>query len=59
MQRARVLIRLNTDQTHKREIVVGAHVFDDAINAHAGISLVDSYDFNIDVSFNQSIVSIV
>src|SRR5262245_19422520 len=49
MQRARVLIRLNTDQTHKAEIFIGAHVANDAIGPHARISFVDSYDFDIGV----------
>ena len=49
MQRARVLIRLNTDQTYKAEIFVRAHVANDAIDAHASISFVNSYDFDIGV----------
>src|SRR6266571_6375091 len=49
MQRTRVLIRLNTDQTYKAEIVVRAHVADNAIDAYAGIGFVDGYDFDIGV----------
>ena len=37
MQRTRVLIRLNTDQAYKAEIVIRAHVANDAIDAHASI----------------------
>jgi hypothetical protein len=49
MQRARILVRLNTDQTDKAEIIVRAHVTDDAIDTHAGIGFVDGYDFDIGV----------
>ena len=49
MQRARILVRLHADQADEAEIIVGAHVGDDAVDAHARIGLVDRGDVDIDV----------
>ena len=49
MQRARILVGLHADQADETEITVGAHLVDDAIDAHARIGLVDGDDVDIDV----------
>src|SRR5580704_9049042 len=49
MQRARILVRLHADQADKTEITVGAHLGDDALDAHPGIGLVDGDDVDIDI----------
>ena len=49
VQRARILVRLHADQADEAEIIVGAHLGDDAVDAHARIGLVDRRDFDVDV----------
>ena len=49
MQRARILIGLHADQADEAEIIVGPHLGDDAVDAHACIGLVDGDDVDIDV----------
>src|SRR5579862_3387262 len=49
MQRARILVRLHADQADETEIAVGAHLGNDALDAHPRIGLVDGDDVDIDV----------
>ena len=49
MQRARILVGLHADQADEAEIIVGAHLGDDAIDADARIGLVDGDDVDVDV----------
>ena len=49
VQRARILVRLHADQADKAEILVGAHIGDDAVDAHPRIGLVDRRDVDVDV----------
>ena len=49
MQRARILVRLHADQADEAEIIVGAHLGDDAVDADARIGLVDRRDLDVDV----------
>ena len=49
VQRARILVRLHADQADKAEILVGAHVGDDAVDAHPRIGLVDGGNLDVDV----------
>src|ERR1700692_2295739 len=49
MQRARILIRLHADQADEAEITVGAHLRDDALDAHPRIGLVDGDDVDVDI----------
>src|SRR5271169_4019969 len=49
MQRARVLVRLHADQADKTEIIVGAHLGDDAVDAHPRVGFVDGDDVDVDI----------
>src|SRR5580658_846710 len=49
MQRARILVRLHADQADETEIIVGAHLGDDALDAYAGVGFVDGDDVDIDI----------
>ncbi len=49
MQRARILVRLHTDQADETEIIIGAHVGDDPADADARVGFVDRRDLDIDV----------
>src|SRR5258708_16864289 len=44
-----MLVRLHADQADKAEIIIGAHLGDDALDAHAGVGLVDGDDVDVDV----------
>ena len=54
MQRARILIGLHADQADETEIIVGPHLRDDAVDAHARIGLVDGDDVDIDIGTENS-----
>src|SRR5580700_740915 len=49
MQGARILVRLHADQADETEIIVGAHLGDDALDAYAGVGFVDGDDVDIDI----------
>ena len=59
MERPRILVGLHADQADEAEIVVGAHVGDDAVDAHARVGFVDGDDVDIDVGAENLALSAV